>query len=52
LITDRIFQELERNAQSKCANDEVVESKTGEQTGSCEDANKLSVARSFSGKYY
>ena len=47
----RIFQELERNAQSKCSNDEIVENKTGEQTRSCEDANKLPISRSFSGEY-
>ena len=51
LIIDRIFQELERNAQSKCSNDEIVENKTGEQTRSCEDANKLPISRSFSGEY-
>lgn len=56
LCLDRIFQELERNAQSKCDNDEAVENKTGEETGSCEVTKELSdkvprVPWSFSGKY-
>ena len=49
LYLDRIFQELERNAQNKSANDEAV----GQTGGSWEEAkeNSDSVARSFSGKY-
>ena len=40
------------NAQNKHANEEIEKNRTGEQTGSCEGAKKVSVSRSFSGKYY
>lgn len=51
MYLNRIFQELERNAQDKCVNEEVVD-QTSEQTKSCDDPKEHSnrVPRSFSGK--
>ncbi|XP_078349901.1 nuclear valosin-containing protein-like [Oculina patagonica] len=49
IAVNRIFQELERNSQNTCANEEVV-NQTSEQTESCDDTKEHlnRVPRSFS----
>ena len=51
LCLQRIFQEIQRNAQNKCTGGQSEE-QTGQQTSSCEDTKEQSdgTTRTFSGE--